>query len=215
MKLFILICSILILSEVKSMLISHQNLFSVKHFESKVDGRIGYWSPSTSSIDWCERNYVVTSYIAEFWNSISSLIMCLLATILFVQGLYYQIEKRFLIVCLSFGLVGLGSAYFHGTLTHLGQMADELPMVYTMIIWLFILFRMKKFEEKIYSIDILIVCGIFYALIWSYIHSLESFVLIFQIHFTLMVLGGIIKLIYLYRESKHKTKNIKYYMLDH
>lgn len=29
----------------------------------------GYWSPRTASIDWCEANYVVSSYIAEFWVS--------------------------------------------------------------------------------------------------------------------------------------------------
>jgi dihydroceramidase len=187
----------------------------VKHFESKLDDKIGYWSPSTSSIDWCERNYAVTSYIAEFWNCISSLTMCILSLILIIRGLYNKIEKRFLLLSLSFGFVGFGSAYFHGTLTHYGQMADELPMVYSMIVWWFILFRMNKFkfESRLSPIDVLILFGIFYGFLWSYVHSLQTFVLVFQIHFTLMVLGGIIKLIYLYRQIQHHTNRIMYLIM--
>ncbi|KAG0203588.1 Alkaline ceramidase 3 [Mortierella sp. GBA30] len=38
----------------------------------------GYWGPPTSSIDWCEDNYVVSFYIAEFFNSFSSFAMIIL-----------------------------------------------------------------------------------------------------------------------------------------
>lgn len=27
--------------------------------------KVGYWSPNTSSIDWCENNYNISYYIAE------------------------------------------------------------------------------------------------------------------------------------------------------
>ena len=56
----------------------------VKHFEKEIDDKIGYWSPSTSSIDW---------YIAEFCNCLSSLVMCLFAGMLFVHGFKNRIEK--------------------------------------------------------------------------------------------------------------------------
>ncbi|CAF3528348.1 unnamed protein product [Rotaria sp. Silwood1] len=207
----IIFCAAII--EARAVLNSQTHRSDVKHFESKLDTNTGYWSPSTSSIDWCERNYVITQYIAEFWNCISSLLMSLLAGILFVQGLYNKIENRFLLLSLSFGIVGFGSAYFHGTLTHLGQMADELPMVYSMIVWWFILFRMDRFnklQDKIYAFDLAIVFGILYAVLWTYLHSLQTFVIIFQVHFTLMVLGGIMKLVFLYRQTQHHTNSIKY-----
>ncbi|CAF5215661.1 unnamed protein product [Rotaria magnacalcarata] len=95
-------------------------------------------------------------------------------------------------------------------------MADELPMVYSMIIWWFILIRMNEFKQlksKISSIDISIIFGIFYGLLWTYVHSLQTFVLIFQVHISMMVVGGMIKLIYLYRQPHHHVYRIKCLLL--
>lgn len=200
----------------RGILPSHTRSSEVKHFESELDTNIGYWSPSTSSIDWCERNYAITQYIAEFWNCISSFSMCLLGGILFVRGLYNKIENRFLWSSLGLAFVGLGSAYFHGTLTHFGQMADELPMVYSMIIWWFVVFRMNNFtpiKHTLLGIDLSILFGIFYALLWTYVHSLQTFVLIFQAHMSLMVLGGIFILIHLYRQSNYRMNLLKYMLI--
>ncbi len=33
---------------------------------------MGFWGPRTASVDWCEPNYVHTFWIAEFWNTLSS-----------------------------------------------------------------------------------------------------------------------------------------------
>ncbi|CAF1291155.1 unnamed protein product [Adineta ricciae] len=205
-----------IMADARTVVTSHQNPSDVKHFEHKLDTNIGYWSPSTSSIDWCERNYVVTQYIAEFWNCISSFSMCILGAILFVRGLYNKLETRFLLSSLGFAFVGLGSAYFHGTLTHLGQMFDELPMVYSMIVWWFILFRMndsKTIKSIIFAIDLSVLFGVFYGLLWTYVHSLQTFVLVFQAHMSLMVIGAIMKLIYLYRQPYHHIYQLKYIII--
>ena len=220
MQSFIIIFHILIVIiviESRSVTESHTNPSDLKYFESKLDTKIGYWSPSTSSIDWCERNYVVTKYIAEFWNCISSFLMFILALILYIRGLYYQIENRFLLLCFSTGIVGLGSAYFHGTLTYFGQMSDELPMVYSMIVWWFILFRMNKYklESKTSPFDILLLFGIFYGFLWTYVHSLKTFIVLFQLHFTLMVFGGIVKLVYLYKQTQYNTHSVKYLIIGY
>lgn len=213
--LIVIILSVII--ECRSISLSHENVNSVKYFVSDVDTREGYWSPSTSSIDWCERNYVQTKSLGEFWNFLWSLFMCFLAGIWFVQPLFNQVEKRFLLMSLSFGIVGFGSAYFHETLTYFGQMADELPMVYSMIISCWIWFQMNQFRVNNLrcSMDPLIVFGIIYGIFWSFLHSFKSFLLIFQIHFALVVLGGIIKLIFLYRENVYFPYSIKYLVMSY
>jgi dihydroceramidase len=94
----------------------------------------GYWGKQTATIDWCEINYEVTYYIAEFWNTISNLVMILFP----MYSLYWSYNhikfakkskknafNRFnvnfilpdsIIYCqLGLLLVGIGSWMFHMT----------------------------------------------------------------------------------------------------
>ncbi|CAF5040323.1 unnamed protein product [Rotaria magnacalcarata] len=90
-------------------------------------------------------------------------------------------------------------------------MADELSMIYSMIIWWFILFRMDKFNKirnKMYRLDLGIVFAIFYGILWTYMHSLKTFIVIFQVHFGLMVFGAMLKSIFIYRQTQHRTRYI-------
>lgn len=91
---------------------------------------VGMGEPSV--VDWCEPNYVVTPWIAEFWNTLSSGWMALLG----LAGLVWWLagsgpaERRFAWLFAGLAFVGLGSAAFHGTLLRIPQALDELPMVY-------------------------------------------------------------------------------------
>ncbi|KAF9216724.1 Alkaline ceramidase 3 [Podila verticillata] len=91
---------------------------------------LGFWGPPTAS-DWCENNYDVTHYIAEFFNSLSSFSMILVG----LAGVYlhFKFEKRFLLTFGSIVVVGIGSIAFHGTLLYPLQMLDEVPMVYSVL----------------------------------------------------------------------------------
>ncbi|KAF9540325.1 Alkaline ceramidase 3 [Mortierella hygrophila] len=99
--------------------------------------KVGYWSPNTSSIDWCENNYTISYYIAEFWNSISSILIATLAAIGYMNLASYK-ERRMTLLMQAFFTIGVGSTLFHGTLRHKMQLLDELPMLYAATIGMFI-----------------------------------------------------------------------------
>ncbi len=95
------------------------------------------WQPA--SIDWCEPNYVVSPLVAEFWNTVTSVAMALVAAYAFYWKRRQGLETRFLVTELAVVVIGLGSALFHGTLTFYGQLADELPMLYGAFVWVYVI----------------------------------------------------------------------------
>jgi len=98
-----------------------------------VETTAGYWEPHTSSIDFCETNYLHSNYIAEIHNVWSSIIG------LSAVGLFGLLkgnptkEIRYTMLYLSLFVIGIGSACLHGTLHWVYQSADELPMLYLII----------------------------------------------------------------------------------
>jgi dihydroceramidase len=111
----------------------------------------GYWDQfgAPSIVDWCEPNYVVSPYVAEWWNTTSSVPMGFIGFI----GMWLcwsnrdWIETRFLINFFAFALVGWGSTAFHGTLLRIPQALDELPMVYSALVSVYILVLRRDFDH--------------------------------------------------------------------
>ena len=69
---------------------------------------IGFWGPVDSSIDWCEPNYAVTNYIAEFFNTLSSIPMifwCICG--IYLTRKYVTKEKRWIFAFLGLGFTGI------------------------------------------------------------------------------------------------------------
>lgn len=98
----------------------------------------GYWGAVTSSVDWCEPNYARSHFVAELFNTLSSLAMVLAG----LSGFWLHrrsLERRFLLAFLLLALVGVGSFAFHATLRFELQMLDELPMVYTALVLVYAL----------------------------------------------------------------------------
>ncbi|KAJ3075889.1 Alkaline ceramidase 3 [Podochytrium sp. JEL0797] len=108
----------------------------------------GFWGPTTSSLDWCEENYVITEYIAEFWNSLSNVVFIGLAW--FGMSTLKKIganETRHYMAFASLIVVAVGSMLFHGTMWFHAQMLDEIPMIYNACIILFCLLQL--FPESV------------------------------------------------------------------
>lgn len=111
----------------------------------------GFWGIPTSTIDWCEENYVVTHYIAEAVNTATNAAFILLAHYAWRNARKFKLEQRFVYSCYGFMLVGIGSWLFHMTLQYRFQLLDELPMIYATCIPLWSTFTWdtsKKFERS-------------------------------------------------------------------
>ena len=91
-------------------------------------------APGTSPVDWCEENYVVSRHIAEFANTITNLPLIVVPALTLYtkawssyathvhQGIYVQLVIS--------AIVGFGSILFHGSLSLIGQMLDEMAIIW-------------------------------------------------------------------------------------
>lgn len=113
----------------------------------------GFWSTfgAAASVDWCEPNYVVTPYIAEFWNTLSSLGIAAfgVAGVVHCARAGRRVEPRFWGSFVALAVIGLGSAGFHGTLLKYPQATDELPMVWASLLFVYMVrFRQPREDDQ-------------------------------------------------------------------
>jgi dihydroceramidase len=91
---------------------------------------IGHWGPVTATVDWCELNYVISPYLAEFWNATTNFFHIALSIISLIYCARSNGGKRLWMVNLMGLMVAVGSFIGHGTLLFELQLLDELPMLY-------------------------------------------------------------------------------------
>ncbi|KAM3526066.1 hypothetical protein NHJ13051_003658 [Beauveria bassiana] len=90
----------------------------------------GAWSPPTSRANFCEEDYVLTFYLAEFINSVSNIAYVYYA----LQYMYgpgsrglWRPNLDFMSVTLF--ILGIGSFLFHASLRQALEFVDELSMM--------------------------------------------------------------------------------------
>ena len=80
-----------------------------------------FWGKPDVSVSFCEEKYVVSDYIAEYYNTMSAL------SYVIVGILFYRTRLKRLSGIMI--LLGLGTALLHGTLRFYGQWLDEISML--------------------------------------------------------------------------------------
>lgn len=86
----------------------------------------------SSEIDWCEDNYRHSEHVVEYFNTMSSLIFFIVAPLMLYLLHPYARERNLAVhlVWVMMIFVGVFSAYFHMTLSFMGQMLDELSILW-------------------------------------------------------------------------------------
>lgn len=161
----------------------------------------GLWGNPTSTIDWCESNYEVSYYIAEFWNTVSNFIIVLLSLTGYIYAKKDNLETRFLVINLFSLLVGIGSALFHGTLLYHTQLMDEIPLLYGTACFIYIMKEVSSppnTSNKPCIITLTITCAVVTTL-----YILINNPLIFQLSFTAMAIICLYYSFQIVRKYKH------------
>ena len=120
--------------------------FSAAKREEVVDSVRWHSSP----IDWCEDNYEHHTHIAEFWNVMSGLIVFPLTGLAWVLHVSMRklVEPRFAFCLITLSCVGIGTMYFHSTLSKLGQILDEITICWTNYYAIILVIPKLTFEQR-------------------------------------------------------------------
>ncbi|ORX90865.1 alkaline phytoceramidase family protein, partial [Basidiobolus meristosporus CBS 931.73] len=165
-----------------------------------------YWGAATSSVDWCETNYEYSYYVAEMFNSFSSLAMVVIGEL--GAWLHPKSEFRYRLAFRLISVVGWGSLLFHGTLKYETQMLDELPMCWTAAVLFYCLVK-NKYPNV--SGWFPIILGVYTALVTAVVSLFSGKVQFYFFHFTFASLeltdGAMILKIYL--SKRHGSPTVK------
>jgi len=153
-----------------------------------------YWGPATSTMNFCEMDYYLSPYIAEFINTFSNLSYLYLAGF----GLWYtpgDLVVRWSYVLSS--VVGIGSILFHASMKYEMQLVDELSMLYSTAISLYSLFQVGlKSRTK----SVLLAIAVFGSMTGlSVAHHIRHEPTLHQVCFGIMVLTVCIRCMVLNR----------------
>ncbi|KAL2071737.1 hypothetical protein VTL71DRAFT_12972 [Oculimacula yallundae] len=88
-----------------------------------------YWGDANAQANFCEEDYIITPYIAEFINTLTNIMYLVYA----FYGIKNNVNRKDAVLrnlpYLGIAAVGFGSAIFHATMKNYTQWCDDLSML--------------------------------------------------------------------------------------
>jgi len=109
-----------------------------------------FWGTPDVSVSFCENKYVVSNYIAEYYNTMSAL------SYVIVGLLFYKTRLKKLSKIII--LLGIGTALLHSTLRFYGQWLDEISML---ILSFYIIKELREMRFGITTSELYLILLIF------------------------------------------------------
>ncbi|KAF5546758.1 YPC1-alkaline ceramidase [Fusarium napiforme] len=132
----------------------------------------GFWGEPTSTLNWCEEDYVISHYAAEITNTLTNALFIALGVRGVRNCFKYKHDTVFVIAYLGYLLVGCGSFAFHATLSYPMQLVDELSMIYTTSILCYAIFTHDR--SRLFSIFLAIGLVLLSISITAYYHYIQD-----------------------------------------
>lgn len=170
-----------------------------------------------STVDWCESNYSVSNYIAEYWNTITGIFLIFSGLIFHslneneIRMSNTYIKNRFKNIRNLLILVGFGTMLFHGTLLYPFQLLDELPMIFLALEYIKILLELQttyhcfSIKTLYFFKKIVLLASTLLPVIITFSYFVTPKLQIIIFHITLKITEGIV-ITLLYRLSNNLNK---------
>ncbi|CAO3581065.1 unnamed protein product [Absidia cylindrospora] len=166
-----------------------------------------FWGPVTSTIDWCEENYTVSPYVAEFINTTTNLSFALLSLFGIYNTIHNNCKKSFILAHLGVLLVGFGSWCFHMTLQYEMQLLDELPMIYVGCIMVY--FSIKIYNKSKFGLPlVLFLLG--YSGFVTYSYLIINDPVFHQVAYALLVITIVFRSVYILKHLPRTLPSFDY-----
>jgi len=118
-----------------------------------------------ASFNFCEKDHLHHEFIVEYYNTISNIPIILLGA--YGSYYHYKLHKKYNINFLILICIGFGSMFFHATMSRIGQLFDEIPMIwlnsfllnemFPFFIWFIMAFGISIFYSIFYQYKIFLI----------------------------------------------------------
>ncbi|KAI1882875.1 hypothetical protein AGOR_G00239410 [Albula goreensis] len=107
----------------------------------------GIFAYESSEVDWCEDNYRHSETVVEYFNTVSNGVFFVVSPVMLYLLHPYARERNLAVhlVWIMMIFVGLFSMYFHMTLSLMGQLLDELSILWLLAIGYSLWFPRRHF----------------------------------------------------------------------